>query len=65
MGLSYVAEAGAGCLIFRETAGSYLVRPADQAKKSQRVATLASAYAACQVLNGAPASCDKPVSDLR
>lgn len=65
VGLSYVTEAGPGCLIYRETTGRYVVRPGDQARQSQRVATLASAYAACQLLSGAAASTGTPVSDLR
>jgi hypothetical protein len=66
VGLSYVAEAGPGCLIYRETTGRYLVRPGGPGRQSQRVATLASAYAACQLLSGAPASAGMPpVADLR
>jgi len=66
VGLSYVAEAGLGCLIYRDTTGRYVVRPGGQGRQSQRVATLASAYAACQLLSGAAASADMPpVSDLR
>jgi hypothetical protein len=65
VGLSYVAEAGPGCLIYRDTTGRYVVRPGDQRLKIQRVATLASAYAACQLLSGAAVSAEKPVSDLR
>jgi|688.fasta_scaffold119907_2 hypothetical protein len=65
VGLSYVTDAGEGCLIYRETTGRYVVRPGGQGRQSQRVATLASAYAACQVLSGAAESADKPVSDLR
>ena len=65
-GLSYVAEAGPDCRIFRETSGRYLVQRADQRRQGQRVATLASAYAACQLLSGAPASAAiPPVADLR
>ena len=65
LGLSYVAEAGPGCLIYRDTTGRYVVRPGDQARQSQRVATLASAYAACQLLSGAGISSDSPGCDLR
>jgi hypothetical protein len=65
VGLSYVTEAGPGCLIYRETTGGYVVRPGDRDGQSQKVATLASAYAACQLLSGAAASTEKPVSDLR
>jgi hypothetical protein len=65
VGLSYVAEAGPGCLIYRETTGRYLVQPSDQRGQGKRFATLASAYAACQLLSGAAASTDKPNSDLR
>jgi hypothetical protein len=42
-----------------------VVRPGDQTRQSQRVATLASAYAACQLLSGAAESAEKPASDLR
>jgi hypothetical protein len=65
IGLSYVAEAGPGCLIYRDTIGRYVVRPGDQTRQSQRVDTLASAYAACQLLSGAAESAEKPASDLR
>jgi hypothetical protein len=65
IGLSYVAEAGPGCLIYRDTIGRYVVRPGDQTRQSQRVATLASAYAACQLLSGAAESAEKFASDLR
>lgn len=65
VGLSYVAEAGPGCLIYRDTIGRYVVRPGDQTRQSQRVATLASAYAAYQLLSGAAESAEKPASDLR
>ena len=65
VGLSYVAEAGSGCLIYRETTGRYLVRSGDRWQQSRRVATLASAYAACQLLTDAAASADRPVPDLR
>ena len=65
VGLSYVTEAGPDCLIYRETTGRYVVRTGDQGRQSQRVATLASAYAACQVLSGAAEPAEKPVSDLR
>jgi hypothetical protein len=46
--LSYVGETGNGCQIFRETCGSYLI--STQVSKASRrgIATLASAYAACQ-----------------
>jgi hypothetical protein len=49
--LSYVGETGNGCQIFRETCGSYLI--STQVSKASRrgIATLASAYAACQTLN--------------
>jgi hypothetical protein len=50
--LSFVGETGTGCLIYRETTGGYVVRHEQCALKRQRVATLASAYAAttCQQL---------------
>jgi len=64
-GLSYVAEAGPDCRIYRETSGRYLVQTADQRRQGQRVATLASAYAACQLLRDAAVPAEKPVSDLR
>jgi hypothetical protein len=50
--LSFVGETGTGCLIYRETTGSYVVRHERSALRRQRVATLASAYATatCQQL---------------
>jgi hypothetical protein len=65
VGLSYVTEAGPDCLIYRETTGRYVVLPGGQGRQRLRVATLASAYAACQLLRGAVESGGKPVSDLR
>jgi hypothetical protein len=65
VGLSYVAEAGPGCLIYRETTGRYVVRPGDRPQQSKRVATLACAYAACQLLSEAAASAERSVPDLR
>jgi hypothetical protein len=65
VGLTYVTEASPGCLIYRGSTGGYVVRPNGQGRQSQRFATLASAYAACQLLSAAAESGDKPVSDLR
>ncbi len=48
--LSYVAETGHGCLIYRETSGRYVVNHQDHPCGKKAVATLASAYATCQVL---------------
>lgn len=50
--LSFVGETGTGCLIYRETTGSYVVRHEQSPLRRQRVATLASAYATstCQQL---------------
>lgn len=48
--LSYVGEAGTGCLIYRETSGGYVVRHEHNSRQRQRAATLAGAYATCQQL---------------
>ena len=48
--LSYVGETGHGCLIYRETCGSYVVDHRDHPRGQTRAATLAGAYAACQAL---------------
>jgi hypothetical protein len=48
--LSYVGETGAGCQIYRETSGCYVVRHDRMERHPRRFATLASAYAACQLL---------------
>jgi hypothetical protein len=48
--LSYVGEAGAGCRIYRETSGRYVVSQGERLQEGRRVATLACAYATCQEL---------------
>lgn len=48
--LSYVNATGAGCVIFRETTGRYVVSHEQQPGQRLRVATLAAAHAACQGL---------------
>ena len=48
--LSYVGETGNGCLIYRETSGRYVVNHQDHPRGKTPVATLAGAYATCQVL---------------
>lgn len=48
--LSYVGETGAGCLIYRDTTGCYVVRHDHKDRHPSRFATLASAHAACQLL---------------
>ena len=50
--LSYVGEAGTGCLIYRETTGGYVIRHEQDGRQRQRAATLAGAYATCQQLTG-------------
>ncbi len=50
VGLSYVGEAGAGCSIYRETSGRYVVSQGDRLQEGRRVATLACAYATCREL---------------
>ena len=56
-GLTFVAEAGEHCRIYRDTAGGYLVRSLETAGPERwgqlrRVATLACAYSLCQELEG-------------
>ena len=71
--LSYVGEAGAGCSIYRETSGRYVVSQGDRLQEGRRVATLACAYATCRELRTspgnaalhAPASGSSTGSDLR
>ena len=53
--LSFVNEAGNGCVIYRETTGSYVVGLQRRPTQRRKVPTLASAYATCQDL-GAEAS---------
>lgn len=48
--LSYVNATGAGCVIFRETTGRYVVSHEQQPSQRLRVATLAAAHAACRGL---------------
>ena len=48
--LSYVNATGAGCVIFRETTGRYVVSHEQQPSQRLRVATLAAAHAACRSL---------------
>lgn len=47
--LSYVGETGRGCLIYRETTGGYVVNHQEHPRGHAHAATLASAYAACQL----------------
>jgi hypothetical protein len=47
--LSYVGETGRGCLIYRETTGRYVVDHQGHPRGRTHAATLASAYAACQL----------------
>ena len=47
--LSYVGETGRGCLIYRETNGRYVVDHQEHPRGRTHAATLASAYAACQL----------------
>lgn len=47
--LSYVGETGLGCLIYRETSGRYVVDHQQHPRGRTHAATLASAYAVCQV----------------
>lgn len=54
--LSYVGEAGAGCSIYRETSGRYVVSQGEQLQEGRRVATLACAYATCRELRTSPGS---------
>ena len=51
--LSYVAETGPDCRIYRSSSGRYVVRQSDGPAQGRLVATLACAYAACQALSGA------------
>lgn len=44
----FVQATLSGCVIYRDTNGSYVVSRPDRPLKKVRVATLASAYAACQ-----------------
>ncbi|MEB3173486.1 MAG: hypothetical protein VKL97_06430 [Cyanobacteriota bacterium] len=48
--LSYVGETGRGCLIYRETNGRYLVDHQGHPHRRTHAATLAGAYAACQLI---------------
>lgn len=52
-GLSYVAETGDGCRIYRQTNGLYAVCAAGSDSPARTAATLACAYAACQEMAGA------------
>jgi hypothetical protein len=47
--LSYVGETARGCLIHRETSGRYVVSHQQHPRVRTHAATLASAYAACQL----------------
>ncbi len=49
--LSYVAQAGPECRIYRSSSGHYVVQQSDRAERGHEVATLACAYAACQVFS--------------
>jgi|GEM_PF-2415443 hypothetical protein len=48
--LSFVNEAGNGCVIYRETTGSYVVGLQRKPTQRRKVPTLACAYATCQDL---------------
>jgi hypothetical protein len=48
--LSFVNEAGNGCVIYRETTGSYVVGLRRKPTQRRKVPTLACAYATCQDL---------------
>ncbi|MEB3234009.1 MAG: hypothetical protein VKM98_01150 [Cyanobacteriota bacterium] len=48
--LSYVGETGRGCLIYRETNGRYVVDHQSHPRGRTHAATLASAYATCQLI---------------
>ncbi|MEB3354038.1 MAG: hypothetical protein VKM34_07360 [Cyanobacteriota bacterium] len=67
--LSYVGDAGAGCRIYRETSGRYVVSQGDRLQEGRRVATLPCAYATCQELGAVVASSlaggADPSGDLR
>lgn len=45
--LTFVAEAGARCQIFRDTSGGYVVRHGAESDGLRRVATLPCAYSVC------------------
>jgi hypothetical protein len=49
--LSYVGETAQGCRIYRETSGRYVVDHQEHPRGRTHAATLASAYAACQVFD--------------
>jgi hypothetical protein len=51
--LSFVAETGDGCRIYRQTNGLYAVCGPSGEAPARPVATLACAYAACQDMAGA------------
>lgn len=51
-GLSFVAETGDGCRIYRHTSGLYAVCAPGSDRPGQTAATLACAYAACQAMAG-------------
>lgn len=46
--LSFVNATGAGCVIFRETTGRYVVSCEQEPRQRHRVATLAAAHAVCR-----------------
>ena len=48
--LSYVAETDHGCLIYRETSGSYVVQHQGDSRLRRGIPTLAGAWAACHGL---------------
>ena len=48
--LSFVGEAGNGCVIYRETTGSYVVGLQRKPTQRRKVPTLACAYATYQDL---------------
>ena len=48
--LSYVADGGDGCRIFRETSGHYVVRHERFPEGPRQAATLACAYGLCKEL---------------
>ncbi|MEB3255568.1 MAG: hypothetical protein VKJ05_04175 [Synechococcaceae cyanobacterium] len=47
--LSFVNATGAGCMIYRETTGRYVVSREQEPRQQLRVATLAAAHAVCRV----------------
>lgn len=63
--LSYVGETGSGCLIHRETTGRYVVSHQEHPRGRAHAATLASAYATCQVFEMDLAGVQEPTAARR